>query len=413
MNLQNADYCFINVIYKSQKGSDDDLYELVLSNEAFTDVALLCVDIQQLRDIHESTKSLKDWKFQEGYLCCDPDVGEVILTSLIEERKGKIVSVECSPTSLFGLLQFGAQAECVILDTTVAESADVEWCGAGVTSFAQIRFSQSTMSCYVQMYDSENQLYNKMLVVNEGGVLRLQPFYFGVPLNKLDQMIDCGLDCNNSCRCQKKVNDIDYKIYQAGNLPVFEKSLILSRSLINKAECMRMRSRDVSRGVQRYVQHYYSALGQSSKTTWSGGTQSYKDDIGVYFVSSYKAFSNSKLDSLTAVGVKEVLPNLHSIDEVRSAVGNLNLGPDETYFVQMLSIGLLLGQADSSGLGGLYTIKNFTDRVWFFADLYLYKVRIYMFLTKAVLVGGGAYGGMVLTGGCEQHTTIVEGYYDE
>ncbi|MEY8333069.1 hypothetical protein AALB53_08195 [Lachnospiraceae bacterium 47-T17] len=410
MNLNTAKYCFLNSIY-CESGMPV-LYEMVLSDTYYMDVCIIRVGKDKLKDIYNNTDSVKDWCFEQGYLKCSTEIDEIPISDVVRDTEGMYLDCDVTTNSFYQFLHMGEQNNYLVVSDTVVKS-DGAWSGTEVTPFYQIHFSMTTMSCYARIF-SEDGLKNKMLVTMEDGVLKMHPFYFAVPENSLDSIAQSITNWDKSCLDNKVINGESYRIFESGVLPIYENAMVLSKCLINKAMGARMRANDTVRGLKRFINSVFKALNDDKeeserRITWIGGNTDYKSHYGVYFKSSYRPLSNNDLDSVIAMCVRDVINTSSNFQEARVKIENMKLAATTTYFMQVLAAGLLADGVDPDfPIAGVIKMKDINEKNLFYADLFLYKTRIYMYLTKSRFIGKGSFGSRTLFGGCEKDVTMIE-----
>lgn len=411
VGIKEAYYCFLNNIYCDN--AEPVLYELILSDEQFTRTSLFRVSLPELRQVYTETKAIKDWYFDGDYLKCNSEIDEVPITDIIAETKGQLISCNSDESSFFEFLRVGESHGYLVVTGNVAKSQG-DWDGAEISPFRRIHFSASTMTSYVQIFSSEG-LRNLMLVVINDGVLSMNEFYYAVPEEEVQSIVSDGHVFPGQYVCHKRINGAEYRIYNSGMLPIYENSMILSKPLINRAMNCRMRADDVVHAAKRFISGFFSQLDtQSEEIKWVGGTKDYRTKYGVYFKSARKPASRKSLDSLIQLCVRDIMPKCNSFTEAVQELDEQGLNTDGRFIAKMLVAGLFASR-DNSGdsmLAGITLLQDTTERSVFYADLFLYQVRVYMYLTQYMFLGFG-YNSRVLAGGCETNSTIIEEVFYE
>ena len=164
-------YCYLSKIYESSSG-ESKLYECVLCDETFSDIAIYRVDLDTLKGLANDHKLIKNFVIEDGYLRCENTTRQ-LLNNLIESSKGKYIRKR--DTKLYSFYDFvrnGIKTECYFVHPDYA-LADNSLDGIGFSHFKNIRVSESTMSVYCNILTEEGlkhlsliRLENKKLVMN-------------------------------------------------------------------------------------------------------------------------------------------------------------------------------------------------------------------------------------------------------
>ena len=80
-------YCYLTKIYEDSNG-DSKLYECVLCDVTFSNIAIYRVDLEELKGLANDDKLVKNFEIKDGYLKCE-NATRQMLNNLIESSKGK------------------------------------------------------------------------------------------------------------------------------------------------------------------------------------------------------------------------------------------------------------------------------------------------------------------------------------
>lgn len=371
--------CYMNKIYV--KRDNNDIYELALVNSDFTRVQLI-----RVTDLHDiiSFYDTRDFNLDEDYLVCDPHVPMVQGESIIDTDA--VFGEECEK-NLFSFLIEGARNRYVVLDDSVIEGEEIA--GYGMTYFHNIRFSKSTMSIYVPMYNGDG-IYNKIICAEEQGRLLMRQFYFGVV---------SGDECNYGDFVTKKlINNIEYDIYKIEFLPVFSNlGKIISAPIINTAIHMGTRLRFCIDTLSELMHSLYDV--SEDKVQWVGGSNSYTSSYTIQFESTLpKITKRLAHDILNAIlcGEEPFYADDERVVFLSAIVGTLERDEEGDPTLNALS-------------SMIATLKSLSIA----PEAYIMLVRYYLFCSHKLIsesVGNGG-GVTILHGGISKEGTIVkEGY---
>ena len=371
--------CYMNKIYV--RGDDNDIYELALVNSDFTRVQLV-----RVTDLHDiiSFYDNRDFNLDEDYLICDSNVPMVQGESIVDVDT--VFGFECEK-NLFSFLIEGTKNRYVVLDDSIVESEENP--GYGITYFHNLRFSKSTMSIYVPMYNDEG-LYNKIICTEEQGRLAMRPFYFGVIADD---------KCSYGDFVTKKfINNIEYDIYKIKFLPVIsDLGKIISAPIINTAVHMSARIRFCIDALSDLMHALYDV--SDAKINWVGGSGNY--------TSSYTIQFESTLPKIT----KKLTSGI--VDEILRGEEPFYASDERVSFLSSIIGTLERDEVGNPTLDSLSSMIATLKSLCVAPDTYVMLIRYYLFCTHKLISEsvGKRTGVTVLHGGISQEGTVVkEGY---
>lgn len=131
----------------------------------------------------------------------------------------------------------------LIVDDSILEVD--EYTGGAVAKFDRIQIAKSTMSMYVNMYDSSD-IYHQTLAYLHDGIIELKPFYVAVPVSTKTLKFD-------RVQVAKKINNVEYDIYVVKDVPIYSSAMVTATALINKAVQMSLKYDAMIRGLESYM----------------------------------------------------------------------------------------------------------------------------------------------------------------
>lgn len=391
INLDAYKYCYLNNIYKNDRVA---VFELVMANNLFTECVVYSVDAQMLVEIVKNENLVKDFDIVEGLLKCST-VKITTARNDIEKSIGSIKSLNLDQHSFYSLIRDGANGKYILLDKEALNMTENSYVGSGVGSFLDIKISDSTMSAYARI-NTEDGIYNKMLITMEEGNIHFHPFYFGVPINQEE----CEMVSENSLQSmdlfnqetsisdnivqkydgvkyigEKTINEQWYKVYYAEFLQLYTRVFLIN-SFINKAVSMHNKYLNLLTALQFFITEQYSVLDKKQETPkWVGGKTNYKDDIGVYFKSSRDKLSKSKIEELYDFLIS-VINRVGKPEEVKKCIEGSGYNRDEKDVILMF-YNLFLVTVDPTELLSLaFEQKKMIEVKNLFISLFLYEIRL-------------------------------------
>lgn len=414
--LSRFTYCFLNAVYVD----DFDVakvYEVVFSDADFREIGLLRVEQGAMRELCSAVANV-DFSFDSGFLKCNPHVARLRITSVVMDGMGVLINENHSIHSLYGLLYEGQKNGFYVVNDDYAESVlstgngfdDGDSAGpfCFMTHFRNIRFSQSSMSVYVQMRNKDG-CYNRMLVVPDNGIMHMNSFYFLVPAdNSFSQ---------NGCKfiSQVCIDKRHFSLFCAELLGIYDVDSVLSGALVNKAFCIRQRCYNAQIALKDLSQSIWRSLsGDEDKESlpWVGGSKSYADGYGVTFDSSIKLLKRSDRLELQEYVIQKVIREHMSFAEFKQLTAESRMNILQRYVCMcMAAVFEYASCSESIDLleAANQMINGQKDSV-FICDLFLYRIRLYLYMSGKSIVTDRAHPA--LFGGNEVDFTVVqEGHY--
>jgi hypothetical protein len=394
-------YAFINNIYSNSEASEhDSVYEVVISSLDFLDISIYRTDIEGLRRLNEDATLIKDFCFDSSYLRCNCNILPCMNSVVKESINKEIRFTQDSVNSIFTLLLSGVKHGFSIIDDSLRD--ELNWTGNGIVRFNRIQFSQSSMSVYVRMAIGSN-LKNKHIVKMDKGIIKIEPFCFIVP--KADGIIPPFGQFIKDVTFNNK----EYQMYEVTDADIFEELHIISPALINKAACSSEKLLSSINVLKEFLNILYEA--DDKKMTWVGeqGNKAVRC-YGVKFKNSMKHLT--KREALNFLeDFQPVLKRCGSLDVLRDEIASPNFSDLDRFLLNRLGFVLYQSENTAELILNLRTMLDYEYDKFFYANLFLYRTRIFLYVTRTSI----AIGTPVLTGSNEtQSYTIVEEdfYYD-
>lgn len=384
-------YAFLNMVYNNQS-TGEKVYEVVFSTSDFEFVSVYRTDIEGIKALSEDNDLYVDFSFEEGFLRC-ADVRQVQNVDTKDFQLNKeIVFLAGEDDSVLDLIKLGAKHGFKVIDGSIAN--EDSWVGNGIVGFDKIRFSQSSMSVYVRMVVGDT-LKNLYLVRLDKGMLSVEPFTFIVPL-------DAAVIPPVSVYVRNiRINNIEYRLYRVNSYRVFKELGVISPALINKAACMRNKHESAINILSVYRDKNF--LPEKEKLIWVGEQKKPSAFFGVNFKSSVPKITKKDAEALLTV-FEEEFPKYRDIGEFSRRL--------EERGVNQLCMNVLVQLGNACGAAKTPSeLFDFLNQIiaghrsrLLSLDLYLYKIRVFLFFS------GKRLGcGMPLCGSNEfRNYTIVE-----
>lgn len=386
----NIKYCFLNVVY-FDTNNEDQIYELVLSDSMFQNISIYRTNLQELKKFIDGKEWVFDFAFVEGYLKCDSCIKRIQLNNLIQCGW---IEEKSSNLTLYDLLIEGIQNHFLFLEECVVNSE--EWEGLAITRFSALKFSQSTMSIYYRVV-TENGIFNKMLVHMEGSKLIQHGFYFAVPYeNKFSQKAEFIKSM--------RINGKMYSVWKVDVISIYDMNVIISYSLINKANCMRARLSNLYETLADYLDLAYSLdIDVPERKQWIGSSKSYASPYGVWFKSSVTKIKASRRLELIKIAARLLGEGMSKDDAIKLCHKSVK-SREERYVLHNL-LRIVYGE---DPLNFVVNYKEYVACLILFADIYLYKIRSRCFLEEKRILQKMGTQDSRLTGSDEFGFTIIE-----
>lgn len=172
-DLSCYDYCFMYKIFNS---CDGKFFQTILSDRKFSKIASLFFDARSLVEFIRQTNLITDFSIENNKLKLNY-VNEVEVSGF-DYSIGEVIEIPKDEGTLYELLRLGIENGYVIVDDTCFEQQGSVI--GGISSFCNVRASNSTMSLYVR-FTVAGEIFNRMIITVEEGDMQFHPFYFGVP----------------------------------------------------------------------------------------------------------------------------------------------------------------------------------------------------------------------------------------
>lgn len=409
--LKKFHFCFLNVVYVDSSDAIE-VYEVVFSDSNFQETALLRVELPELLKI-SSSGFVTDFNFKEDFLVCNPHVSRLRNSSIVAKTLDRLICVKHADT-IYDLLYEGLQNDFYVISDSYAESiadggVDDENGFCFITHFRNIRFSRSSMTVYVPMRKQDG-LYNKMLIVPENKIMKMNAFYFiadaGYALKTNDFSLVSQIDLNN-----KK-----YNLYLAEMLRIYDASMILAGPLINKACCLRQRVYNASTALDEFRNEIWLSLEgkENGGMQWAGGNNCYTSWYGVQFTNSIPVMTKKQKKLLRDYVLDKMVMGCMTVSEFKKAVSSSKMDQGNKFVCMCFAYALAGADAEDS-VGLLDSINAYNDKLkdmLFRYDLFLYRIRLYVYVSHESLIHD--WRQPILFGGNEtDYTTVQEGFYYE
>lgn len=402
MDLTNLQYCYLNRVYVDSNDVSQ-LYEFTLSDSYFLNVCTYITDLEGLRKLAENESLSKDFSLDAGFLKCD-NVPRVENNNLVKEAIGIPSYVRDLEYSFYTFVQTAVEHDFLIVDDSILDCERFN--GIKVSNFKNIRFSQSTMSVYFPLVNEEG-LRNKHLVLLEDGLLRLNVFHFAVPAEYNNQFKE-----NGCVYCSRMfINNSEYVIYRMDELPIYPYAYVTAGNVINKAVSVRERSKAIVEVVTDYISFCNGVLGNNdnSKLPWAGGNNSYSSGYGVTLTSSLTLLKRTDRSAILDRVLGEIFPEMDSYTAAVEYIKNGGGSQLAKACLNVLSFICFSGKNVTEQLAYAVAVKNKYKTEMFYADLFLYQVRVATYVRRIHLANPI---NPVLQGSDEAAYTIVnEGFY--
>ena len=375
-------YCYLDTIYTNDS-NEIEYYNLTYCNKDYTKVKSVCLPESEIGSVFSQGLVL-DFGIENGYLKCG-DVKNYPASCL-----GQEVSFNLEEDTLYSFINIGAHNDYIVLDDSLIECDAYK--GIAYSKFKNIKFSRSTMSVYVSIYDAASvgtKMYNKMIVVENDGNLEFQPFYFGVPVEKKE-----SFNKHNACFEFVKemvINNEEYLIYTCKDLAVYPYSYCMSGSVVNKACYESNKLHNIVKALNCLIKTINDSLGVNTDTSylWVGGNKGYQSKYGIVFKSMSLAMTSADTQDLVLTAIREYKGKYGSFEEAKIALIN-SLYKREAKNAMMPILYALYSASDIANVVEIarqllvgYTLSILE------VDMFLYRIRIAAYVRGLRLVPVG------------------------
>lgn len=379
-NIADYSYCYLEYVLVDSLNNTKAL-SFILATDDLHSFGHLITDMKGLLDLLSQANLVRDFSL-EGKLLKAEDVPRLLITQEDIAVLNTITEYKVSTGTFMDFLACGVENKFLIISDDKKDL--LEYKGADLVSFTQIKVAQTTMSIYAPVY-CENTLHNKMLLTMEDSLPVLHEFLFAAP-------IDCDLSAYESdviALHEIKINNEPYRMYSFSNMKLYAEHFLKSLAMLNKIQTMRCRYERYLTVLKQFQLTIMEMAGynlETPKMEWAGGDHSYKDSYGVFFKSSLPSYS--KRDAIDFVNQFTELI-MQSLDKevpdryVQEEIGKLKDDKKKSFSL-MASI-MSIGDNSSMLLQCKQLITKLEENILHY-DLLLYKTRISSYATSTRLV---------------------------
>ena len=284
-NIADYSYCYLEYVLVDSLNNTKAL-SFILATDDLRSFGHLITDMKGLLDLLSQANLVRDFSL-EGKLLKAEDVPRLLITQEDIAVLNTITEYKVSTGTFMDFLACGVENKFLIIPDDKKDL--LEYKGADLVSFTQIKVAQTTMSIYAPVY-CENTLYNKMLLTMEDSLPVLHEFLFAAPT-------DCDLSVYESdvvALHEITINNESYKMYSFSNMKLYAEHFLKSSAMLNKIQTMRCRYGRYLAVLKQFQLTIMEIAGynlETPKTEWAGGNRSYKDSYGVFFKSSLPNYS--------------------------------------------------------------------------------------------------------------------------
>lgn len=368
-------YCFLNCVYVD---TDDNVqyYEVIKCDKSFSEIQIERVSLAELELLSSLQEYVTDFSFEGDYLKCAP-VKRVPCDISIEKsaKTHRILKEEFNKEkNLYTLLHEGVVGGFkFIADELIGLT---KYKGTGVVPFSHVKFSQSSMSVYYrEVVNGVGK--NHYLISTEANSIKFRPFYFLVPAERTESI---PYDRKGAM----VVNNIEYSVYYSGSLGIVEPVKINSPALTNQANSERVRQASAVKATDFVLDSIY----HDDEFAWDDSNRSSHNIHTIKFTASQKVLSKKSVESL--------------YQKVIDGEKKDGLSYPATMVFVWFSWLLQHAKSETEIIAAAKQFKeSFSERL-FFADLYLYRIRVFVCYSKRINMPlnhplyGGANGGFTV-----------------
>lgn len=359
-------YCFLNCVY-TDLDDVSKVYEVVKCDDTFSTVTIERVSLIELEQLAQSSDLITDFCFEEGYLKCDP-VKRVWCDASVENSMKQHLTKTDSygnkkERGLYSLLMNGVNdGYYFIADELVGLKS---YKGTGVVPFSHVRFSQSSMSLFFR--EVVNGVgSNHYIISTEANSVNFRPFYFLVPAT-LNESLPYEF------KGSMNVNNVEYTVYYSDMLGVVEPINIISPVVLNKASCARAKYASAVNAAKLVLD---SCIPSNDKVEWDNSSHKIHNIRTIRFNCTMKPLTTSDVAKIHT-DVKKLIDEFHDFDIVRQEIARVGY-KSPAYYVAMWFAFISFRIDNQTDL--IAIAKESLElhcRRLFFADLYLYRIRMY------------------------------------
>lgn len=374
-------------------------YEIVAYDNTFVKIQSYVLTIQQLIKFVEGVNpAFCDFRIVQGILECNPTVTEIPITQdlLHDVLATNGEELQINQYSLYRLLEFGVQNDLLVLNSVDDDELQA---GYGVARFKDIKFSESTMTVYIQMHNADG-IFNKMITTANEGTLTFRKFFVAA---KNSTAVPGCVDLKKSII----LHNVEYHLFETDELCIYDESVRFIPGVLNQACFESVVFKTLSSMCKDFIQGITSCISTTdASSAWVGGSKDYKSSKGVWLKSSLKPLTTRERKLIEDVALRSETDDCAALQsEVYERV-KYSLPQNRLVSVSVkIFAELLTEQGDLTDKVDYALLRktSFDKRV-FWADMYAYRVRTITFLHKRKLTQVGAAS---ISGGCNQEFTVV------
>lgn len=379
-NIADYSYCYLEYVLVDSLNNTKAL-SFILATDDLRSFGHLITDMKGLLDLLSQANLVRDFSL-EGKLLKAEDVPRLLITQEDIAVLNTITEYKVSTGTFMDFLACGVENKFLIIPDDKKDL--LEYKGADLVSFTQIKVAQTTMSIYAPVY-CENTLYNKMLLTMEDSLPVLHEFLFAAPT-------DCDLSVYESdvvALHEITINNESYKIYSFSNMKLYAEHFLKSSAMLNKIQTMRCRYGRYLAVLKQFQLTIMEIAGynlETPKTEWAGGNRSYKDSYGVFFKSSLPSYSKrdaidfvNQFTELVTQSLDKEVPDRYVQEEIEK------LKDDKKKCFSLMESIMSVGVNSSMLLQCKQLITTLEENILRY-DLLLYKTRISSYATSTSLV---------------------------
>ena len=302
MLKDNIKYCFLDCLFVDVNDKID-LCRIVSTDELFQVVyrqSLYLEQVEQLCKEINDKNIVSDFKLVNGCLNCDPAVPSRRMPLKVSTDE-KMYTLQ-GDSDIYSFFKLGMENNFHI----IADSIENDYVGTEFTHFRDIRFADNTMSVYAPIVKESNELYNKMLITCQHGILSIHKFKFIVPVEYMGNMTWDVLR-------KIKVNNSEYFLCEQNSLGLYSEEYVVSSPVLTKALVMRDKYKNAVQLLEDFLNLIIDKPAKSM--TWCGGSGSHADGLGVYFSNAQKNLTKADRINLINIFCDEVVNKIDNRTE--------------------------------------------------------------------------------------------------
>ena len=363
-------YCYLTKIYEDSNG-DSKLYECVLCDVTFSNIAIYRVDLEELKGLANDDKLVKNFEIKDGYLKCE-NATRQMLNNLIESSKGKeIRKRETKLYSFYYFVRNGISAGYYFVHPDYALDGNV-LDGIGFSHFKNLKISESTMSVYCNVL-TEDGLKHLSFIFLQDKKLVLNSLFVAVPEGS--SLVPAGKIAKAEPIGSITLNHADFQLYKVSGLSIYNPGMIITHSLINKASVEYAKSKNVYNLLSDYSETFSKQ--KSTGIRWAGKNNSHESP---YFV-GYTAMMTMPTKAERVQILQKVLDLVSGDEDGIEAIKAWHCEPMKKVMAANLFI-LICGVTIDAALAKVWKRMDQCQMIMLYSSLYLYSVRATAFMTN-------------------------------